>query len=148
MREVIFLQEARGFKELLKKENIKNTKHRNSVLEVMQQNNQPITVEEIYFKLQENGVSISLSTVYRVLEVLWDKDIVLKMSFADNNKALYEINNKKHRHHVLCLKCRKMLPVEGCPIGEFVKSIEQKFQFTISGHNLEFYGVCNHCHSN
>jgi Fur family ferric uptake transcriptional regulator len=139
------LREAKGFKELLKKENIKNTKHRNSVLEVMEITGQPITVEEIYLKLQEKGVSISLSTVYRVLEVLWNKDIVLKMSFADNNKSLYEINNKKHRHHVLCLKCRKILPVEGCPIGEYVKAIEQKFQFIISGHNLEFYGVCSAC---
>lgn len=136
---------AKDYKELLKKENLKSTKHRNSILDVIEKTGQPVPVESIYLKLKEQGVAISLSTVYRVLEVLLGRELVVKTSVNDDNKALFEINNMKHKHHLLCVKCRKMLPVDGCPLEDYEKALEAKLGFTIKGHKLEMFGFCENC---
>lgn len=137
--------DIKDYKEILKKENLKNTKHRNSILEVIEDNNQPISAEAIFLKLKEISISISLSTVYRVLEVLLGKGLIIKTSVNDDNKALFEINNMEHKHHLLCVKCRKMLSVEGCPLEDYEKALEEKLGFIIKGHNLEMYGLCESC---
>ncbi|WP_422145473.1 transcriptional repressor, partial [Clostridium sp.] len=50
---------------MLKKKGLKVTKHRNSLLEVLEIENQPLTAEDIFLKLKEKGISINLSSVYR-----------------------------------------------------------------------------------
>lgn len=137
--------EGKDYKGILKKENLRNTKHRNSILEVIENYRQPITVEAIYLALKEQGVSISLSTVYRVLDALLDKALIAKTNITDDNKAMFEINNMEHKHHLLCVKCRKMLSVDGCPLEEYEKSLEEKLGFSIKGHKLEMFGLCKSC---
>jgi Fur family transcriptional regulator, ferric uptake regulator len=135
----------KNYEKILRNENLRNTKHRNSILEVIDGSKQPITAETIYFVLKEQGVSISLSTVYRVLDALLDKTLIVKTSVTDDNKALYEINGMEHKHHLLCVKCRKMLSVDGCPLEEYEKALEKKLGFSIKGHKLEMFGLCENC---
>lgn len=139
------INNVNDFKHLLKEKNLKNTKHRNSILEVIQKSSQPIDVETIYIELKKKNVSISLSTVYRVLNVLVENGIVNKTNIVDENKSLYEINTMEHKHHLLCTRCRKMLIVDGCPLEEYQKAIEEKLGFSIKGHKLEMYGLCDKC---
>lgn len=133
------------FKEMLKGVDLKSTKHRITILEILKENKLPLSAEDIYIKLKQNDISISLSTVYRVLETLHKKDIVAKVNIPDDSKAAYELYNNEHHHHLLCVKCRKILAVEGCPLEEYEKFLENRFGFTVKGHNLEVYGYCNSC---
>ncbi len=142
------MSEPTNFKDLLNKENLRSTKHRNSVLEVVKSSTQPVSAEEIYLRLKEQGISISLSTVYRVLEALLGKGMVVKTSVNDDSKALYEMNDMEHKHHLLCVKCRKILPVDGCPLEEYEKALEEKLGFSIQGHKLEMFGYCKSCKFN
>lgn len=137
--------DEKNYKELLKKENLKCTRHRSSILDVIDTAGQPVTVEEIFMKLKGRGIAISLSTVYRVMEVLQSKELVVKTSINDDSKAFYELNNMEHKHHLLCIKCRKMLPVDGCPLENYEKALEEKLGFSIKGHKLEIYGYCKNC---
>jgi Fur family ferric uptake transcriptional regulator len=137
--------DIKDYKDLLKKENLRNTKHRNSILEVIEESRQPITADSIYLKLKEQGVSISFSTVYRVLDTLIGKGLIIKTSVTDENKGLYEINSMEHKHHLLCVKCRKMLSVDGCPLEEYERELEEKLGFSIKGHKLEMFGLCDKC---
>lgn len=142
------MQEEKNYGELLKKENMRNTRHRKAILQVIEQSGQPVTVETIFLNLKEKGISISLSTVYRVLEALEAKELILKSNINDDSKALFEINNMEHRHHLLCVKCRKMLSVDGCPLEDYEKALEEKLGFSIKGHKLEMYGHCPNCREN
>jgi Fur family ferric uptake transcriptional regulator len=133
------------YKDLLKGGKLKSTKHRKAIVELLEKNDLPLTAEELYIILKENGVSISLSTVYRVLETLVEKDLASKCNLPDENKAAYELCHNQHRHHLLCVKCRKVLPVDGCPLEDYEKLLEKRFGFTIKGHKLEMYGYCKSC---
>lgn len=126
--------------------NCKNTKNRESIINVLKSATQPISAEDIFLKLKEQNVSISLSTVYRTLELLLSINMVSKSYPLDTNKARFElIQSTTHKHYCICTVCSKMFPIKNCPIPELEKSISDKEGFNITGHKLEIYGQCPNC---
>jgi len=132
-------------KAYLNKHGIKSTKQRNLIFNILNQAPNVMTAEDIYFEIRKVDNLISLSTVYRILEIFIDKGIVLKSNFPDNNKCVFEIDKLVHNHHLVCLKCKKVVYVSGCPLTEFERHVEQQTSFNIIKHKLEMYGYCNNC---
>lgn len=130
----------------LKQCGLKNTKHRADVLKALELSSQPVSAEQIYLSLQEKNGDISLSTVYRILELLVSKEIVLKMNSLEGDRALFELNRMVHRHYLVCLGCHKMLPIDDCPLDEYEKQLPCKNGFYATGHSLEIYGYCSDCY--
>jgi len=139
------LENKNRYSMMLKKEKLRNTSHRQSILEVLEESEKPVSAEAIYLTLREKGISISMSTVYRALDVLEEKNLVVRTDFTENNRSLYEIRREQHRHHLVCLKCRKVIPVMECPFREYASELEEKFGFSITGHKLEIFGYCSEC---
>lgn len=133
------------FCNLLKCKGLKVTKHRSSVLEVIENSKQPISAEDIYIILKQKNISINLSSVYRILDTLVANSLINKFIFEENNKTCYEINNMEHKHYLICSKCKKMLPISGCPLDAYEAELEKSLGFTITNHKLEIYGYCKEC---
>lgn len=131
--------------ERLKKCGLKSTRRRGDVLQILEASSSPVTAEKIFLELKEKNINISLSTVYRILDVLVEKEIVLKMNSTENDSAMFELNRRIHRHYLVCLGCRKMIPVENCPLNGLEKRLEQETGFEVTGHSLEIYGYCSEC---
>lgn len=133
------------FEGMLKQAGLKNTKHRTSVLEILSGSDQPVSAEQVFLKLAEKGVNANLSTVYRILESFAAKGLAVKTNIGSDTKALFEISSTGHRHHMICIKCRKMTSVEDCPLEEYEKMLQKKTGFNVTGHKLEIYGYCEEC---
>ncbi len=132
-------------KKLLNKSGLKNTKQRNLILDVLKQNKSPITTEQIYLMLKDVDSSINLSTVYRILDVFVSKGVALKSHIAEDNKAMFELNEMEHKHHLICVRCKKITAVKDCPLDHYERSLEQKTNFEIISHKLEILGYCPKC---
>lgn len=133
------------FNDALKHSGLKCTRRRVAVLEVLDKKEQPIAAEQVYIELKEKCISINLSTVYRILEVFTDVNLVKKSLIGEDSRVFFELNRMKHKHQLICLKCRKMFSVEGCPLGDYEKKLTDKTGFEAIGHKLEFYGYCQNC---
>jgi len=133
------------YSEDLKKKGLKITKHRAAVLDILEQSAQPVSAEQIFLELKERDVAVNLSTVYRVLETLAEKKLINKLSFAEDNRAFFEINHMIHRHYLVCVGCKKMLAIDYCPLEGYERALEEKTHFKISGHKLNIYGLCPVC---
>ncbi len=132
-------------KAIFSKAGIRYTKPRKLVFDLLNERELPVTVEHLYLELKGRDASISLSTVYRILEVFVEKELVIKSNHSDDNKALYELNRMAHRHRLMCLGCHKMMLIDGCPLEGYDKLLEKKTQFRITGHRLEIQGYCEEC---
>lgn len=141
-------EELTNNKDYLNKHGIKNTKQRNLTFNILNQAQNVMTAEDIYFELRKVDDVISLSTVYRILDMFVAKGIVLKSNLPGDNKCIFELNRLVHKHHLICLKCKKVVYISECPLSEFERQIEQETKFNITKHNLEIYGYCNHCNKN
>ena len=88
---------------ILSKVGLKCTKQRISVMQVLSDADAPLTVENIYDKVD----GMSLSTVYRIAEKLCEKVIVSK--HIDN----FTVTGHKLEIYGYCDKCQKKLNTKG-----------------------------------
>jgi len=132
-------------KSLIQKSGLKHTKHRAVILELLEQNDQPATAEQLYSELLAKNIPVNLSTVYRTLDALCEKDLVTKLTIDGDNRALFEFNSFLHRHHLICLGCKKIVTIESCPLGNYEQTLENSTHFAITGHKLDIYGYCPDC---
>ena len=139
------MEENSKYKEVLKKEGVKSTRHRFAILELLEQSAYPLTAEELFILLKEKTASINLSTVYRTLDTFSSKNLVIKSNRVDDGKVRYELNHHEHKHHLFCVGCQKLIAIEECPIGELQQIIKKKIDFDVTGHKLEIYGYCHNC---
>lgn len=128
-----------------KKYGIKNTKQRNIILEILKQEKKPTTAEEIFLKSKKIDDTISLSTVYRTLNIFVSKEIVVKLAVAEDNVSVFELNKIDHEHYLLCVECHKAIEIGHCPLRLYENSLEESTDFDIIGHKLEIYGYCPEC---
>ena len=133
------------FADILFENKIKSTKQRRIILSVISGLKFPDTAEHIYLSAKMEDDSISLSTVYRALEIFASKGIVNKNDFALSDKKMYEMNTKVHKHYLTCNICKKILTVKGCPLDEYEKKLSQQTGFDITEHHLNLSGNCPEC---
>lgn len=128
--------------QILKDKNLKVTKQRKSILEILKYEDKPLAAEEVHNKLNINS-EMDLSTVYRNLNLLEEKNILLKSSV--NGVSFYQLNNDDHKHFITCNICHKKFVIENCPVHDLEDIIEDETGFIIKGHNFEFTGICPTC---
>ncbi|MPW26729.1 transcriptional repressor [Alkalibaculum sp. M08DMB] len=123
---------------------IKRTRQRESVLSVLENTDKPLSAADICSRMEKSGDTAWMSTVYRILEIFVKKGIIIKTNVINNEMAVYERNRSKHKHYAVCINCRKIIPMDNCPMEKFIPKIEDK-DFHIMGHNLEVFGFCKDC---
>ena len=128
---------------ILKAANLKTTKKRLLILSVLNNSDIPLTSEDILEQVSKE-ININLSTVYRALNALTEKGILLKQ-LSNDGKTYYQINNKKHTHQLMCSLRNKVVLVSCCPLKKFESDLCEETGFTITSHNLEFTGICSEC---
>ena len=121
---------------------IKKTKQRTCVLTILKEAAQPLSAAEIYERL--GGGEASLSTVYRILELFAEKEMVVKAVVPGSDKAVYALNRFGHKHYAVCLSCHKIIEMENCPMDSFIPKLKDD-AFQVTGHNIEIFGLCRDC---
>lgn len=135
----------------------KITAPREVVLDVLHRTDEHLSASDIYIRAHSANPSIGLTTVYRTLDMLTSMGIVHKFDFGDG-KARFELANnpegKGHHHHLVCLKCRKIIDYADFMDEEieYLKKTEEglaeKYNFQIVDHIIRFYGICSDCQVN
>ena len=129
----------------LERSGLKKTRHRAEILSALAISSQPLAAEQIYLALTRRGISINLSTVYRILETLTEHHMVLRLSLSGDTRFVYEYNRSVHRHYLVCLSCKKVIPIDCCPLREYERSLAEKTNYSIQGHKLDIFGTCPEC---
>lgn len=132
------------FYELLKQNDLKITKNRIAILEELNAKETPITAEEIFSSISKNSdEKYSLSSVYRALNHFCEKSIIRKIAEIDGT-TYFQLKNI-HSHSLICTKCKKIIPINHCPITPIIDDIENKTKFIVTSHHLEIKGICEEC---
>ncbi|MDR2354785.1 MAG: transcriptional repressor [Clostridiales Family XIII bacterium] len=123
---------------------IKKTRQRETVFAVLERTDEPLRVADICARIEADGASVWLSTVYRILEFFVKKGVAVKLFMPAGEPALYELNRFRHRHYAVCVRCRKIVSMDNCPMERFIPGLAD-LDFRVTGHNLEIYGYCKDC---
>lgn len=126
---------------------IKKTKGREFIMKIIKSSNLPISAEDIYNICLKNNKKINLSTIYRTLNTLEKKKILIKQ-IRQNGTTYFQENKHDHKHLFVCLNCGKTIVLDNCPLQDALDSISKKRDFEITSHNIELYGTCKNCKKN
>lgn len=131
--------------ELLKQRGHKMTKARYEILHIISESEYPITAKNILQALKRKNMPTNKSTVYRELAFLVNQQIINPVE-AEPQVIHYELNLPQHRHHLVCLGCKKIRGVN--MHDEFSGNhvdLPGTQGFKITHHSLKFFGFCNSC---
>ena len=107
-----------------------------------------LSAEDVHLMLRNENSKIGLATVYRSLELLGSLGILLPIEFGDGCTR-YELNTvdpSKHRHHhLICLKCKKVIEFDEDRLDELEADIALRSGFWITNHEVKFFGYCKDC---
>jgi Fur family ferric uptake transcriptional regulator len=119
------------------------TKQRQLILEELKKVVTHPTADELYRMVRERMPRVSLGTVYRNLETLSGRGVILKLELAGTQRR-YDATTANHYH----IRCNKCGCVEDLPMKVFDNlegEARRATAFAITGHRLEFEGVCPKC---
>ncbi len=129
----------------LKQKKFKITKVRSGIITLFTQAKSPLAAKELLDYFHSIGLNINKTTVYRELAFLLGENIIKEIEFGEGQKR-YELEDFKHHHHLICLKCRKVDDIE---LKTDLEKEEKRFLkengFKVVNHSLEFFGYCQNC---
>ena len=134
--EPILLDELRGA-------GYKITPARVAVLEVIQQEGEHLHPAEILAKAKLRYPALGRATVYRTLELLTQLGIVRPIYVGEAGPTY--IRSSGGHHHLVCSRCGMVQDFDHCSSDEIARELSEEFDFQISSHLLEFYGLCARC---
>lgn len=129
-------------REILKNNNIKVTKSRIIIYDILLKSKDSLSADYIYREAKKED-NINLSTVYRTLDLFENKSLVEKI-FLGDNKANYRIKRESHKHNLECSLCHKKVEIP-CPMNQIEEMLKEKVGFKLVEHDLKLKGICEEC---
>jgi Fur family ferric uptake transcriptional regulator len=130
---------------ILREHGYKLTPQRHAILKVIASSSDHLTPEAIYEKACSKKPDIGLVTVYRTLELLGKLNLVCRVHAPDGCRSYMMRRPTEHHHHLICSQCGRVVDFTNCTLAGMEQKLSKETRFDISGHLLEFYGLCPDC---
>ena len=122
---------------------IRMTRQRQVILNELLKSEAHPAADEIYKAVRRKLPHISLGTVYRNLEILSQAGMIGKL---DTGSPERRFDGRMDRHyHIRCQQCGRVEDVPLKPLSQIEARLEKQIDYDVSGHNLEFCGICPEC---
>ena len=131
-------------RQILDKSNQRVTAQRTLLLNLLSQSDKHLDADELYRQARQKHPRISLSTVYRNLQLFKKLGIIEERHFAEEHHY-YEAKPATEHQHLLCLSCGKITEF-ACPMSQQLKKdISRQHDFDISSVQVQMTGLCSNC---
>lgn len=127
--------------ERLKELGLKLTPQRIGIMEYLDGNTEHPSADVIYKALAKKYPTMSMATVYNTLEVLTNYGYVRELTIEPQKKH-FDPNTKRH-NHLMCVSCKQIVDIQSDIKVRL--SQEERGDFELIGHHIEFYGICPIC---
>jgi len=124
--------------------NRRNTKQRQLILEIIQQADEHLDADQIYERVRQLSPGISLSTVYRNLQLFTKAGLLAEHRF-NGMRRRYEIATRSSHHHLMCIGCGRIFEFS-CPSSDGLQTrITREKGFRVTDAEVRLVGYCPEC---
>ncbi len=128
----------------LKDKGLRITPQRTAIMHYLLNTVEHPSAEQIYKKIRQSYPMISLSTVYKTLDMLKEKEMVNGIEVQGEMR--FDAHIDEHLN-LICIDCGKIKDVDEGSIKEIRKRAAGKSRYRILKSNFELFGYCNVCKS-
>lgn len=130
--------------ELLRKRGYRLTPQRHMILSVIQEAQEHLSIEQITERVQQRNPYVSLSTVYRTLELLRELGLVRENHLLGEQPHYEAIEGQAH-HHLVCRRCRQTIHLDDDLLGNLNERLQAQYTFHGISLDLVAAGYCDAC---
>ena len=126
----------------------KLTPQREKIVEILVENDeQHLSAEELYFILKEKTPDIGIATVYRTLDIFYELKILEKIYFSN---GVYKYHLRQYvddllHHHLIWTNCKNIEKVSNPIFNKLIEYMRKEYSFEVQDNSLSFYGTCAKC---
>jgi len=125
----------------------KLTNARLTVLRVIEDSGGHMTSTEVLNRVDELDPNIGRASVFRALDLFTRLSIIRPTYIESSVTPTYVLLPGGHHHHIICTNCHRVIEFEHCGLHALETELERTLHVQLSGHLLEFYGLCEQCRS-
>ena len=111
------------------------------MLDALRKAPEPLSAKDLHAGL---GRSVGLATVYRALQGLVDAGRV-DVFRRESGEALFRLCNPVHHHHLVCLRCGRVVEIDACGVDLWASRVAHRYGFTVTDQQADVFGVCTAC---
>jgi len=120
------------------------THQRALIMDIIRQGQGHLDADEIFRRAREKELRLSLSTVYRTLQMMKELGLVDELHFGENHHH-YEVKPTKGHYHLVCLGCGRVIEFS-YPLSRYLKrEVPELKDFDIDETEIRVAGYCNLC---
>ncbi len=123
----------------------KLTNARLTVLQVLETQHEHMTSTEVLDAVSAQDETIGRASIFRTLDLLTQLAIIRPTYIDSSMTPRYVLLPGGHHHHIICTNCSQVIEFEDCGLDALSGKLEEKFDIRLTGHLLEFYGLCHEC---
>lgn len=116
------------------------TDQRRVIARVIEESFDHPDVEELYRRASDIDPKISLSTVYRTVNLFEEAGLVTKHDFKDG-RARFELIPDEHHDHLIDIRSGKVIEFRNEEIEAIQEVIAKRLGYRLVDHRLELYAV-------
>ena len=119
---------------------------RAALLDAMADQSCCASAQELHRRVREEGRSVGIASVYRVLDVLVELRLVQRVDVGDGI-ARYEpaLPDGDHHHHVVCDDCGKVEPFADSTLESAIANASKRLGYSVDAHEVVLRGECGDC---
>ncbi|MCD4758403.1 MAG: transcriptional repressor [Arcobacteraceae bacterium] len=134
------------FKGLIKSLGLNNSVQREYVLKILFDCDNHLSAEDIAKKVKDvHNINIGIATVYRILALLEELNIIKGISIDGFESKVYELNLTSHHDHMVCVECGKIVEFYDAEVEKIQELVAIENGFKLQSHNMMLYGICKDC---
>ena len=120
------------------------TRPREQISAILRRERRYLSASDVHNLLRKARSKVSLSTVYRTLDLLQAKGEASQRVDA-NGESTFVFCEPTHHHHAICNDCGKVEEIACEAIERLAKDLVSHHGFQLNDHAMEFFGRCGTC---
>ena len=128
----------------LRDEGFRITPQRTAIVDYLLKTEEHPSAERIHKIIQKKYPMVSLSTVYKTLDLLKEKKLVNEIDVE--GEARFDAHTDEHIN-LVCINCGKIEDIDENSLKEIQNRAARKSKYLILKGSFELFGYCNICKS-
>ena len=110
------------------------------ILDMIQNSDGHLSASEAFDLARNQGIDVSLSSMYRILNSLYEKGYISKF-ITENKIEVYDKTLSEHGH-MICEKCGKTVDIN---LNNFKKVLSKELKCDVTAYKLTISYICPSC---